>query len=448
MKLVNARGMSENLYKLKDYYRELYLKPSELITSLMVSKAIYELKTNSTEAHPDFLSKYSVLEHENDSISVFDVNQKEKALFTLNKSTNKDILELPFKIEGIAFPVYETKDIEDVSLNTFLEDYLPKRQKELEESFEQSFISMLNNDKEMQNYNDIFREQFPKLFKYAENHVGVKKRFIYNDLDNKFYKSEKNKVILGNQNYEVTITFKDNVYYVRAFVEDKDPKESLNGAFSFSMTKEDQKAFHIEVLDQLFLITHFMLDLEGAVKAYEFDNEIKEDLNPVVKTYDYHLAYFKKNFDLTKEDAIWRLLFYCFPIHNGTDKNGNYVYDERENLPYMKSCEKQMSTIHETMEHSEFKVPVIYKNNPIFKRIKNLNDDWKCLFQEGHDLVADFLKRYKDAPASVRKEMSYSNPDEVIPPLEEFLKISKKLISLNPEKTKKQTKSSNKLKGQ
>jgi hypothetical protein len=446
MKLVNARGMSENLYKLKDYYHELFFKSNETITSLMASKALYDLEKQSTEAPQEFLNSYSFIKNEDDSVSVFHNGKKKTALFTLQKSTNEELISFAKKVESHPFTAYESQENDVVNINAFINSYFPEREKKLEESFEQSFISMLNHDKEMQNYNDIFKEQFPKLFKYAEKHVGVKNKFIFNDLDNYFYKSDKNKVILGNQNYEVTITFKDNVYYVRAFVEDKDPKESLNGAFSFSMTKEDE-AFHIEALEQPFLITHFMLDLEGSVKAYEFDNDIKEDLNPVVKTYDYHLAYFKKNFDLTKEDAIWRLLFYCFPLHNGTDKNGNYVYDDRENLPYMKSCEKQMATIHETMEHSEFKVPVIYKNNPIFKRIKNLNDDWKRLFQEGHDLVTDFLKKYKDAPASVRKEMSNSNPDRVIPPLEEFLKISKKLISLNPEKSKKQTKSSNKLKG-
>lgn len=432
MKLVNARGMDEGLYQLKD---GLEKDLTHLLKNHFLSNCIRQAANNS----PEFVLNDNYRVVQQDSVYTIETLQKNswKKYFSVSddKINDKDS-QLMSKFLQKDINMFDVKNfsggVPDKKIDTFLEDNYPKWKTIAKTISLGMFCNLLNIDAEMQNYNDSFNKELPLLSKYANLHKGKKNAYNYGS-DNSFYVDSKGDIIVTNQNYSYKVKEKNGFYTINAVEPSPREEDPLNVKFTFDTKKEDEFKLQFVNIDQPFVLTHFMLDLQYAIQGYEKEHNIKEEVNPVVKSYAYHLAYMNHNFELTKEQIIWRMAFYCFP--GGADENGNYIYDKRDNLPYQKAVEKKMDTIHDTISHSEFTIPVDYKNNNIFKKMKNLNEDWQLYFREAHQLVTEFVEKYENSSTEIKSKLSHDSEEVLLPNLKEFITISERLGQ--PAKVKK-----------
>lgn len=431
MNLVNSRGMDENLYHFCDNTRQ---DLSKLTKAFMLSQFASHIPEDK------IIEGQFRVKHVGDDQHVVEKMKKDKweHFFTLSEKHNlaTTVGQAFFNSKDIT---YSHEHISDSKINAFMKAFMPDWEKRLKDVTEPMVVMVLNKEPGMQNYNDTFAKEIPLLFEYASKHTK-KDRHVYNDLDNSFYK-QKDTVFLHNQNYHYELTFKDNIYTITVLEKGNSPDECLNVKFNFDMDETNEYRLVIDEFDQPFVLSHFMLDLEYAIKSYQEDHDIKEEINPVVKTYDYHLAYMHRNYHLTHEEILWRMVFYCFPA--GNDDKGNYEYDSRDNLPYQKLSEKAMKNIRETITHGNITIPVTYHNNDIFKSIKKVNEDWQVFFKDAHNFVSKFLEQYKNANTQEKMVLSYVEPKEqkeFIEELEEFLLISESLSQGVPYKATKITK--------
>jgi hypothetical protein len=421
MKLINARGVSEELDRIQQSFVS-YHEP--MLKSIAVSSAIQKIILN--KKNPEGYR----IEPANEGYEIYFQNKKHLSLNKIHEGYTK------FAQEGDKdFKAFDLSGLNQKRVSAFLDSVAPGWQELVKKLSHESFLVLINHDMEMQNYNDIFNEQLGKVVQYAKNHKSKKNAYYFNDLDNALWQ-QKNIYKLTSQDLIFNIQENEGVYTITCdykSLSEGEKKPEFEIVFD---SKEGEYQFKVKKLMQPHLLHAFMLDLEHAVKSYEENYRVEVPINDVVKSYKYHLAYMNHNFDSTKEQAIWRMVFYCFPEAKGTDAQGNYAYDEREKLPYQKAVEKKMDTIHETITHSEFTIPVSYQNNKIFKKIKNLNEDWKEFFKDAHELVADFIVRYENASASQKAKMSYAKEKELLPELQEFLEITDRLIN-QPQKSLK-----------
>lgn len=432
MKLVNARGMDDGLYDLKEGLEKNF---TSLLRVHNFSNFIIQAANNNTKfkLNDNYRitkegAKYTVEKLQKDSwkkyFSVSDdkINTKDSQLMSQLLQSDIKVFDVKSFLGGVS----------DKKIDSFLNDNYSEW-KDIAKTISQGmYVSLLNTDPEMQNYNDTFDRELKLLSKYAVNHKSKKNSYDYGS-DNSFYLDSKGDIIVTNQNYSYKVKEKNGLYTISAVEPRTSDEDPLNVTFTFDTKREDEFKLQFVHFDQPFVLTHFMLDLKYAIEGYERDNDITEEINPVVKSYAYHLAYMNHNFDLTKEEIIWRMAFYCFP--GGADENGNYIYDKRDNLPYQKAVEKKMANIHETISHSEFTIPVDYKNNSIFNKIKNLNEDWQLYFKEAHELVKEFVEKYEAANPEIKEKLSYTKEEELLPELKKFLTISERLGK--PVKVKK-----------
>lgn len=422
MKLINARGVGEELDRIQKSFVS-YNEP--MLKSIAVSSAIQKIM--STQKAPE---GYRVEANDNG----YEIYFQDKKYLSLNK-VHEGYTQ--FAREGDKeFKVFDLSGLNQKKVNALLDSVAPKWQDVVKKLSHESFLVFINHDAEMQNYNDIFNEQLGKVVQYAKTHKSKKNAYYFNDLDNALWQ-QKNICKLSSQDLIFNIQENEGIYIITCDYKSlAEGEEKPEFEIVFDTQAGEAHQFKVKKLMQPYLLHAFMLDLEHAVKSYEENYSIEAPINDVVKSYKYHLAYMNHNFDSTKEQAIWRMVFYCFPEAKGTDAQGNYAYDNREKLPYQKVVEKKMETIHETITHSDFTIPVSYQNNKIFKKIKNLNDDWKEFFKDAHELVQDFIVRYENASASEKAKMSYAKSKELLPELHEFLEITDKLIN-KPQKSLK-----------
>lgn len=424
MKLINARGVGEELQKIQDVFTSYH---EEMLKSVALSQIVHNIVKNRKE-----VKDYNIIATQQG----YDIQYQDKKVFNLNEVHDGYTKMLADEDKESGFNVFDLSKVNKKKLDAFLDKASPKWRYLIKKSSHDSFIGFINDDAGMQNYNDIFNEQLNKLSAYAKEHKGEKKAYIYNDLDN-FFWQQKNVIKLKSQGLTFSIASKEGIYDITCDYNDaEENEEKPEFNIVFDSNANNPKQLVIKKLMQPYLLYALMLDLEHSVKNYEQDYDIKPTVKDVVKSYDYHLAYMNHNFGLTKEECIWRLAFYCFPLAQGTDEKGNYVYDNRDTFPYQKAVEKKMDTIQETISHSEFTIPVSYQNNKIFKKIKNLNDDWKEFFVDLNALVKDFLPRYEAASKAKKAKMSYATPEELVPELQQLLTITDKLIGKNQAKPK------------
>lgn len=463
MQLVNARGMDEQLMYYKQNFSQMFCYPlqSMIISRLITGKQsqdIFLVKNGQyTLAHNDRQGYIFKEENKKNTISICEARDLKEVIKYFEKDIKKALNECSYPMETSFLSDKETKkyqtyikmllqeDAKDFKDEKFLdlvslrsENFINKLANfasqnknaftELQNLAQDTFLESLNKEPGLQEHNETFNEQLEKLFIFAKG-KSKKNKYSYNDLDNGFYMNRE-VLVLHNQNYEYHLTQKDGVYTIKTFDSSSYEEDKLgHNEFLFDSTNN---RLTINELDEPFTLSHFMLDLDCAIESYEQDYEIKPEVPEVVKSYEYYLAYHHKKYGSSKEDCVWRILFYGFP--GGIQEDGNFQYDSREYLKYEKGVEKLIPTIHEIIEREPFKCPVVYDGNvALCKKITYVNESWKRMFEDANEMVKDFLNRYEAASNTEKKEMLVfeDSVEKNLKDLKEFVEISDKIISDN-----------------
>lgn len=426
MKLVKVSGMGEALENfVKNRKRQSVLLCSMILLSI-------ELQSESLKDEKERL----IIKKDNSVILYENIDGNKKELVSFPYAVRPDKLIHFFKsfigqgdVEVIDVPGYAIKDMEKFIASSSQRD-------KIEDMSETLYLMLLYMDEGMQNYNEEFQKQLPELFKFAQQH-NDKNAFYHHN--NKFFTHSENTIVLSNQNFDYMIKKEGDRYIINIKNDETDPMEALDNQFSFNASPDthgfiSKYRLSFQKLDQPFVLYHFMLDLDFALEAYKKENKIEDEINPIVKSYDYVLAHWSRQHNVTKEEALWRMAFYTFP--KGIDEEGNYLYSD-EILPYSKISESLMGNIHETIGHKEFTIPVIIDQKSLkkhFKSYKSVNENWQRFFKDLHESLEGFIEKYKKADEAERDNLTHmdsvkNESETFIKDLEFFSSISKKLSS-------------------
>lgn len=456
MQLVNARGMSEALENYKEEFEEVFVYPLE---SMIISKYLegkLELPKdvmvnqydNKTLIHKD--NKGFLIKKKDGKIILSQVKNVVDAQKYIKFNEDSYLTGYPVEVEyankslktkyseglqalGTANTLEKEKNLVDISklsraisTEKLVDLIYPDMEilKKLRVLAQSAYEKTLNEQEGLQNHNETFEVQLKKLFIYAKGKT-LEKPFVFNDLDNGFYINRK-KITLYNQNYQYHLTQKEGLYHIKSYSKPSEYEEPL-GQNDFQFDERNNK-LTINKLENPFVLSHFMIDLEGAIESYEAEHDLKKEKPEIVKSYEYYLAYHHKEFQTTKEDCIFHILFYGFP--GGGQKDGNFSYDERETLPYLKSVEKMVPSIHETIAREKFNCPVVYRGNvDLCAKIKTVNASWTRMFQDALEMVQEFIQRYENADKVQKMTMfSFADSQKYYDDLKKFIPIAQGII--------------------
>lgn len=424
MKLVKVSGMDDALEK----FVKSHKKTAEILCSMIVLSEELSKDTLKTE------KERMIVKQDNSIILYEDIqgDKKQMVSFPYVVSPEKLISFFQSMINKSNFEVIKVPGYAVESMKKFID--LRGKRIETQKMTETLNLMLLFMDEGMQNYNEEFEKQIPELFKFAQQYTPENAFYHHN---NKFFARSESVIVLSNQNFDYVIEKAADTYSISVKNDEKDPMEALNNQFSFNAGSEipeflSKYRLTFQKLDQPFVLYHFMLDLDSVLKAYKKEKRIEDPVNPVVKSYEYCLAHWSRQHNVTKEEALWRMAFYTFP--KGVDEQGNYIFSD-EILPYSKLSESLMTNIHETIGHKEFTVPVILDRKAlkkIFKSYTNVNESWQRFFKDLHKALEGFIEKYKRANEEERTELTVmeeanKESEKFIADLEFYSSMSKKL---------------------
>lgn len=435
MKLVKVSGMDEALEKFVKSHKKIaeFLCSMIVLSEELVNDALKAEKERMIVKKDNFIIIYEDIQGEKKQLVSFPYALKSDKLISFFKTfvnkANLDVIDVPdYAIDSMKKII----DLRDKRIET----------QKMSETLNSMLLCM---DEGLQNYNEEFQKQIPELFKFAQQHKA-ENAFCHHDCQ--FFARSESIVVLSNQNFDYVIEKDGDNYIVNVKNDEEDPMEALNNQFSFNAGSEiheflSKYRLTFQKLDQPFVLYHFMLDLDSVLKAYKKENSIEDPVNPVVKSYEYCLAHWSRQHNVTKEEALWRMAFYTFP--KGVDEQGNYMFSD-EVLPYSKISESLMTNIHETIGHKEFTVPVILDRKALKKNFKSyisVNESWKRFFKDLHEALEDFIEKYKKADDEKRAQLTLmeeanKESEAFIKDLEFYSSMSKRLsVPYVSKKTKK-----------
>jgi len=435
MKLVKVSGMDEALEKFVKSHKKIaeFLCSMIVLSEELVNDTLKAEKERMIVKKDNFIILYEDIQGEKKQLVSFPYALKSERLISFFKTfvnkTNLDVIDVP------DYAIDSMKKIID----------LRDKRIETQKMSETLNLMLLCMDEGLQNYNEEFQKQIPELFKFAQQHKAENAFYAH---DCQFFARSESIVVLSNQNFDYVIEKDGDNYIVNVTNDEEDPMEALNNKFSFNAGSEiheflSKYRLAFQKLDQPFVLYHFMLDLDSVLKAYKKENSIEDPVNPVVKSYEYCLAHWSRQHNVTKEEALWRMAFYTFP--KGVDEQGNYMFSD-EVLPYSKISESLMTNIHETIGHKEFTVPVILDRKALKKNFKSyisVNESWQRFFKDLHEALEDFIEKYKKADDEKRAQLTLmeeanKESEAFIKDLEFYSSMSKRIsVPYVIKKTKK-----------
>lgn len=424
MKLVKVSGMDEALEK----FVKSHKKTAEILCSMIILSEELANETLKTE------KERMIVKQDNSIILYEDIQGDKKQMVSFPYAVRPEKLISFFQsmINKSNFEVIKVPDCAVESMKKFID--LRGKRIETQQMTETLNLMLLSMDKGMQNYNEEFEKQIPEIFKFAQQYKPDNAFYHHN---NKLFARSESVIVLSNQNFDYIIEKDADTYIINVKNDEKDPMEALDNQFSFNASSDipeflTKYRLSFQKLEQPFVLYHFMLDVESVLKAYKKENSIEDPVNPVVKSYEYCLAHWSRQHNVTKEEALWRMAFYTFP--KGVDEQGNYLFSD-EVLPYSKISESLMTNIHETIGHKQFTVPVILDRKALKKSFKSytyVNESWQGFFKDLHEALEGFIEKYKKANEEERAELTLmeeanKESEEFIEDLEFYSSMSKKL---------------------
>lgn len=424
MKLVKVSGMDEALEK----FVKSHKKTAEILCSMIVLSE--ELANDTLKIEKERM----IIKQENSIILYEDIQGEKKQLVSFPYALKSERLISFFKtlVNKTSLDVIDVPDYAIDSMKKIID--LRGKRIETQRMTETLNLMLLFMDEGMQNYNEEFQKQIPELFKFAQQYKPEDAFYHHNS---KFFARSESVIVLSNQNFDYVIEKDADTYIVSVKNDEKDPMEALNNQFSFNARSDISEFFakyrlSFQKLEQPFVLYHFMLDLDSVLKAYKKEKSIEDPVNPVVKSYEYCLAHWSRQHNVTKEEALWRMAFYTFP--KGVDEQGNYMFSD-EVLPYSKISESLMTDIHEKIGHKEFTVPVILDRKALKKNFKSyisVNESWQRFFKDLHEALEDFIEKYKKADDEKRAQLTLmeeanKESETFVKDLEFYSSMSKRL---------------------